>query len=55
LTVRWAALDRFGLVTWEGKEPMLRMLQVDELRRRAGGDTVAKIVAELDKHGGEAA
>jgi DNA (cytosine-5)-methyltransferase 1 len=29
-------LDRFGLVTWEGKEPMLRMLQVDELRRAMG-------------------
>jgi DNA (cytosine-5)-methyltransferase 1 len=29
-------LDRFGLVTWEGQEPMLRMLQVDELRRAMG-------------------
>ena len=29
-------LDRFGLVTWEGKEPMLRMLQVEELRRAMG-------------------
>jgi DNA (cytosine-5)-methyltransferase 1 len=29
-------LDRFGLVTWEGREPMLRMLQVDELRRAMG-------------------
>jgi DNA (cytosine-5)-methyltransferase 1 len=29
-------LDRFGLVAWEGKEPMLRMLQVDELRRAMG-------------------
>ena len=29
-------LDRFGLVTWVGKEPMLRMLQVDELRRAIG-------------------
>lgn len=29
-------LDRFGLVTWEGKEPMLRMLQVDELHRAMG-------------------
>ena len=29
-------LDRFGLVTWAGKEPMLRMLQVDELRRAMG-------------------
>jgi DNA (cytosine-5)-methyltransferase 1 len=29
-------LDRFGLVTWEGREPLLRMLQVDELRRAMG-------------------
>lgn len=29
-------LDRFGLVTWRGREPMLRMLQVDELRRAMG-------------------
>lgn len=29
-------LDRFGLVTWEGLEPMLRMLQVDELRAAMG-------------------
>ena len=29
-------LDRFGLVTWEGREPMLRMLQVEELRRAMG-------------------
>ena len=29
-------LDRFGLVTWEGQEPMLRMLQVDELHRAMG-------------------
>jgi len=26
-------LDRFGLVTWEGETPMLRMLQVDELKK----------------------
>jgi DNA (cytosine-5)-methyltransferase 1 len=32
-------LDRFGLVTWEGREPMLRMLQVDELRRAMGFPT----------------
>jgi len=32
-------LDRFGLVTWEGKEPMLRMLQVEELRRAMGFPT----------------
>jgi DNA (cytosine-5)-methyltransferase 1 len=29
-------LDRFGLVTWLGREPMLRMLQVDELRTAMG-------------------
>lgn len=29
-------LDRFGLVTWEGSEPMLRMLQVDELKMAMG-------------------
>lgn len=29
-------LDRFGLVTWNGDEPMLRMLQVPELRRAMG-------------------
>lgn len=29
-------LDRFGLVTWQGKEPMLRMLQVDELKAAMG-------------------
>ena len=29
-------LDRFGLVTWEGREPVLRMLQVEELRRAMG-------------------
>jgi DNA (cytosine-5)-methyltransferase 1 len=29
-------LDRFGLVTWRGDEPHLRMLQVDELRRAMG-------------------
>lgn len=29
-------LDRFGLVTWAGREPMLRMLQVDELRAAMG-------------------
>lgn len=31
-------LDRFGLVTWEGETPMLRMLQVPELRRAMGFD-----------------
>jgi len=29
-------LDRFGLVTWRGKIPYLRMLQVDELRAAMG-------------------
>ena len=29
-------LDRFGLVQWRGKEPTLRMLQVEELRRAMG-------------------
>jgi DNA (cytosine-5)-methyltransferase 1 len=29
-------LDRFGLVTWQGDRPMLRMLQVPELRRAMG-------------------
>ena len=29
-------LDRFGLVTWDGQEPMLRMLQVEELRAAMG-------------------
>jgi DNA (cytosine-5)-methyltransferase 1 len=29
-------LDRFGLVTWESDEPMLRMLQVPELRYAMG-------------------
>lgn len=29
-------LDRFGLVTWRGSTPVLRMLQVDELKRAMG-------------------
>ncbi len=29
-------LDRFGLVTWEGSDPMLRMLQVEELKAAMG-------------------
>ena len=29
-------IDRFGLVTWEGKTPMLRMLQVSELKKAMG-------------------
>lgn len=31
-------LDRFGLVTWQKDTPMLRMLQVPELRRAMGFD-----------------
>lgn len=29
-------LDRFGLVTWKGRTPMLRMLQVPELKKAMG-------------------
>jgi DNA (cytosine-5)-methyltransferase 1 len=36
-------LDRFGLVTWEGKRPMLRMLQVPELRRAMGFPSTFKL------------
>lgn len=36
-------LDRFGLVTWEGDEPMLRMLQVNELRRAMGFDDAFRL------------
>lgn len=36
-------LDRFGLVTWEGREPMLRMLQVDELRDAMGFPATYKL------------
>jgi DNA (cytosine-5)-methyltransferase 1 len=32
-------LDRFGLVTWQGQTPMLRMLQVPELKRAMGFDS----------------
>jgi len=31
-------IDRFGLVTWQGRTPMLRMLQVPELKRAMGFD-----------------
>lgn len=31
-------LDRFGLVTWKGRTPMLRMLQVPEIKRAMGFD-----------------
>lgn len=37
-------LDRFGLVTWEGKTPMLRMLQVPELARAMGYDAHYKLL-----------
>jgi DNA (cytosine-5)-methyltransferase 1 len=38
LTARGAltTLDRFGLVTWDGDTPLLRMLQVPELKRAMG-------------------
>ena len=36
-------LDRFGLVTWENKRPMLRMLQVPELRRAMGFQSCFKL------------
>jgi DNA (cytosine-5)-methyltransferase 1 len=36
-------LDRFGLVTWRGKEPFLRMLQVEELRSAMGFPTTYRI------------
>jgi hypothetical protein len=31
-----AMLDRHGLVTWKGRTPVLRMLQVPELKRAMG-------------------
>ena len=36
-------LDRFGLVTWDGRTPMLRMLQVPELQRAMGLDVDYKL------------
>jgi DNA (cytosine-5)-methyltransferase 1 len=36
-------LDRFGLVTWHGDVPMLRMLQVPELKRAMGFDESFRI------------
>jgi DNA (cytosine-5)-methyltransferase 1 len=36
-------LDRFGLVTWENGNPMLRMLQPPELLRAMGAGTVHKL------------
>ena len=38
-------LDRFGLVTWSGRTPMLRMLQVDELKRAMGFPSWFKLPA----------
>lgn len=37
-------LDRFGLVTWHGKIPMMRMLQVPELQRAMGFDDKFSLV-----------
>jgi DNA (cytosine-5)-methyltransferase 1 len=44
-------LDRFGLVTWEGNQPMLRMLQVKELRAAMGfsGDYLLKHGSRRDQ------
>ncbi|RYD85958.1 MAG: DNA cytosine methyltransferase [Verrucomicrobiaceae bacterium] len=39
-------LDRFGLVTWDGKTPMLRMLQVSELTRAMGFSNTYKLVGD---------
>lgn len=36
-------LDRFGLVTWKKRKPMLRMLQVPELKRAMGFDNVYRL------------
>ncbi|HHI94604.1 MAG TPA: DNA cytosine methyltransferase [Gammaproteobacteria bacterium] len=36
-------IDRFGLVTWHNKEPMLRMLQPQELLRAMGAGTGHKL------------
>jgi len=36
-------LDRFGLVTWEKRTPMLRMLQPNELLRAMGAGTTHKL------------
>jgi len=36
-------LDRFGLVTWDGNIPMLRMLQIPELKRAMGFDDTFKL------------
>jgi len=45
-------LDRFGLVTWEGRTPMLRMLQVDELSKAMGfskGYTLREVGQRRDR------
>lgn len=36
-------IDRFGLVTWQGGEPMLRMLQPSELLRAMGAGNMHKL------------
>ena len=36
-------LDRFGLVTWDGRTAMLRMLQAPELKRAMGLDDKYRI------------
>jgi DNA (cytosine-5)-methyltransferase 1 len=36
-------LDRFGLLTWDGDQPMLRMLQVPELKKAMGFDSTYQI------------
>jgi DNA (cytosine-5)-methyltransferase 1 len=38
-------LDRFALVTWQGKEPMIRMLQPSELSRAMGFDAGYSLTA----------
>lgn len=44
-------LDRFGLVTWQGRTAMLRMLQPDELVRAMGFDRVGSQVDYRLHHG----
>ncbi len=36
-------LDRFGLVTWKRRAPMLRMLQVPELKKAMGFDNIYRL------------
>jgi DNA (cytosine-5)-methyltransferase 1 len=40
------ALDRFGLVQWLDGEPTLRMLQVPELKRAMGLDSLQNLASE---------